>query len=211
MPQLRIRIAAAEWASEEYARIQAFYAENRDAGNAIRDPEVLLRALTDNKAYLIEEKGSKNLVGVSICFSVGDGEYTESGGTRIIFNGYRLQQVINLVAALHEFMRDPPQKEYYSVVSDSNTPSIRSLLAVGFQKWQPDASLIHLIGSEPKEGKSFYRLPRAALNPMRDRLLDMVGDGGVRGKKGQNLLPIEFDIGIIRDGRLTRSTEFPDG
>jgi hypothetical protein len=185
MKGLKIRIAASEWASEEYARIQAFYEKNRDEGNAVRDPEVLIKTVEDNKAYLIEESDSKELVGVSLCFSLGDGDYTESGGTRIIFRGYRLQAVINLVAALHEFMRDPPQYEYYSVVADWNETSFQTLLSIGFQRWEPDAALIRLIGSEPKEGKSFYRLPRSSLNAMRDRLFDIVDAGTLPDRNGQ--------------------------
>lgn len=208
MARLRIRIASEEWASREFEAIQKFYQERWHNGNVIRDPRVLMQSILDNKAYLLENADNDELLGVSFCFSLGNGEYTESGGTRIEYSGYRLQRVVNIVKVMHEFMRDPPRREYYTIIADWNRRSFENMMAIGFEKWVPDDELISLIGSTPKEGKTFYRLPKEALSSVRDRLLDIVEVGTLSGKPPLPSVSIEFDIGIIRDGRLTRDTEF---
>lgn len=208
MKRLRVRIGSSEMTESELERIQSFYEKHRHEGNAIRDPDILRRAIRDNKSYIIEDIDNEEIVGLSFCFVLGDGLYTESGGTRIVLGGYRLQRVINYVAAMHEFLLDPPEYEYYSIVADWNAPSFGNLLAIGFERWAPDAELVRLINVMPREGKSFYRLPREALPQIRDNLLDIVENPLLPGKAELEPVSIEFDIVIIKAKVLTRQTKF---
>jgi hypothetical protein len=123
--ELRLHFASPSWAQEDFNRIQRFYTSNPHNGLSIRDPQALLQAIEDNKALLITDKSSKELVGVSLIFSIGDAEYSELGGVRITKEGYGLQVPCMLAICIHEYMMDPPKLDTYAVVDSWNEASIK--------------------------------------------------------------------------------------
>jgi hypothetical protein len=209
MPHVRVAIAAAEWADEELRRVQEFYRLHPDPGLAVRDPESLMRAISDHKAFMIFDTATGDLVGVTLCFSRNDGEHTEVGGTRIILNGYHLQRLITSVCAVHEFLRAPPEKEFYAVVANWNTVSSGNLQAIGFVPWVPDKNFVE---QPPAGGISqpftFYRLPRSALTSMADTLISFKSHPEITSTHAADTLRVDLDVGFIRDDVLTPSMDF---
>jgi hypothetical protein len=208
MQELRIQIVSPDWSKKAYDKIQEFYNKHRDEGNSIRDPEVLMKTIEDNKAYLITDNKTECLLGVSFCFANGDGDFTESGGTRIIKTGYGLQTIISFVKTMHEFMRDPPKYEYYCVIKEKNKKSISNMTDACLIDWKPSQALLDLRQHSPLEGRHFFVMPKKQLPTVRDLLLDIVDDPIIESKYGGPPIKLIFDIGIITSGTLTRDTTF---
>jgi hypothetical protein len=109
---------------------------------------------------------------------------------------------------MHEFMRDPPTYEYYCVIKEKNQDSIDNMREACLVEWRPDQRLLDLRLHSPLEGRHFFVLPKVNLANVRDKLLDIVENPVLTSKYGTEALRVDFDIGIIKSGTLSRDTPF---
>ena len=160
-------------------RIDEFYKKNAHTHNIERGDNILLKAIRDNrKMFIVEEEGGE-IVGASAVFNHLNGRFREAGATRIILNGFKLQQYFHSARAVHEYIMDADYNEYFSTVVAGNNRSIRNVEAAHFEHWRtPDSSLVTAkkrLASKYKRNTDivYYRLPLIAIKKHAKTLLSM--------------------------------------
>lgn len=207
--------------AEIEARIVDFYTLN--GHQKIADPLKLrsyIKAIEDNKAFYIDDENGE-MVSNSFCFPFCDGSYTETGGTRVILNGFGLQIILLSARVVSEYLVNTP--EVIFCVTSNNERSNRNIEKSGFEKWLPPSELSQerdsKLGVDPNrvyfkiphlEGNSF--LTDIDIKNSAQRMINLYRQPVLqRAKRGDNhlIVPEEFetihlvlDIPVMTDPKL---------
>ena len=198
-----IRIVRANNIDLELERIINFYEENKDPNNAERDALTLLKAGSDRNFFLVENDHSK-LVGVSGYFRLGSD--VEKGGSRIVLNGYGLQEVLNWCIACHLFAFHPPKGILFTKIAAKNSGSIHVIKKCGYKEFTPDNKFLTWIGGKQKtinlSEKKFFGLPKYEIENNAKKLLDLHHSPVITNKNTNETIILNFDYPLLRNDTL---------
>ncbi len=200
-PKLTIRYAQ----SKDLPNVVRFYSENPSANIADRDYEILLDAIEQQKLLLVEDGhgNHRKIVGACSVFHWMGSRYREIGATRVVLNGYKLQQVMTLIRVLNEELTDPDWTEIFGICRPTAAASLHNLKAIGFEDWSPDKYLKSHVtivaGRDRFTGNNVVCCPMGALPSMAAYLLRIVDKRKLSGRNGE--ADIEIDVYIIKKMR----------
>jgi hypothetical protein len=196
---VRLQIAQ-DTSEQEYAAIDKFHGEQHHTD----DPVALNSSPSDTYTLCLTDVDTNDLFGTHICRSIikdGDKLYSLSGWTRLLTDGYGLRTLLNITAALHEFIVDPPRVAYVSVVSSADHRMAASLAGLGFERWTPSGDFLNEL-EIADGGCSFFILPPGRLRAFRDKLQSIVTAGVLQNADGQPPMQVTVDIEIVKNGDI---------
>lgn len=186
----------------DWPKVSRFYAHNRHTNLRDRGDEELLRTIHHERRLLVALNWQDEIVAASATFGMLGGRFRELGATRVIKNGFGLQKVLLCLRALHEEIEDPSYEEQYTVVSEENHASLRSVEAMGFVPWNAPEDLVakraakSRAGDLPTRRVRYLRLPKHRLPIMAEQLLKCVDTDECPklGADGRPIASIVLDV-----------------
>jgi hypothetical protein len=194
---LKLRLASAVDIQAELARVVAFYGQNPSQYVRERDPDLLKAAIGRSSVLLVEDENG-SIFGSCVQISHGDGQYSETGGVRVLINGFGLQAVMMGICALNEYIFSPPTDGMFAITAADNEASIKNIQRAGFLPDIPDSQLLGKIGytGQFPDSKRFFRFQREAATKVRDTLLLLNSARSI--KRGSSSLSIELEHPLFR-------------
>lgn len=203
-----IRIVRENDIDLELERVINFYEENKDAYNAERDALTLLKAVSDRNLFLVEND-HKKLVGVSGYFRHDPD--VEKGGSRVILNGYGLQEILNWCITCHIYAFDPPKGLLFTKIAAKNKGSIHVIKKCGYQEFTPDKKFLSWVGGKEDSikinEKKFFGLPKYEVENNAKKLLALYCSPIIAHKNTSETILINFDYPLLRNDTMRKILE----
>lgn len=158
-----------------YASLYDFYDGNRHQFNAERDPMVLLDSLKDGGGIIIKDPEDK-IVASSLLFRYGR-KHTETGGTRVLKNGFKLQRVMKWYQTLSEYLFGWPDDHFFAFIAKGNGGSTANIEACGFKEIDMSMNFLTDLGvttpEQIKEKKGLFTFDLSNISKIANDLLNI--------------------------------------
>lgn len=199
--KFKFKYAATE---KEALQIIQFYKNNPNKNVADRPIVEILKAIDDKKIVYVTDENNR-IVACAGCFDFLDGKYRELGGCQVLPNaqGFRLQQILLALRVVNEYIFDPPEDCFFSIIKATNKFSIFNVEKLGFTQWKPPNLLIthrnkvlNLPESKPSN-KSYFTINLSrTINKMARQLVSLAKLPHI--KKNGKIIEVEFNIPLIK-------------
>ena len=192
---------------DDLDRIDDFLEATRNENNIVRPLKQMLKVAKDQKLFYIERANSRKIVAISATFRHFEGEFMELGATRVIANGYGFQKLLMGVRIVNEAFFDPEFEELYCTVVPDNIPSIKGIVASGFEKWEsPSPKLVEekkriSLAANRTTQADFYRIPTAKMDKkvQQSALLLLTKENEIiQHRSGEKSCRVTFDIAVMK-------------
>jgi hypothetical protein len=173
--RLKLRLASNTLIEAELARVLEFYRQNPHPMVRERAPTILGDAIGRSSLLLLEEDDSK-IVGVCVQLSHANGMYSETGGVRILVNGFGLQAIMMGICSINEYIFAPPTHKIFAITADDNIPSLKNIEKAGFILWKGDEEFLNTMkyGSQFPPDKRLFQFNLQRVRRVRDQLIKLV-------------------------------------
>lgn len=206
-PVYRMMCAEDQVNASIYAQIYDFYESNRHTFNAERDPMVLLDSLRNGSAVYILNP-DEEIVASSLTFRYGS-RHTETGGTRVIKNGFGLQRVMKWYQVVNDHLFRPPEGIYFAVVAKDNAASKANIERCGFIETEISEEFLFDLGiADSSLGeKAVFSFDDKQLPYISEQLLAVHREPVIKNKRSGEEIVLRIEGNLCRNAGLVKILE----